>query len=398
MYVTRSLLKKYLNAEHVVSIAPHGPSREMPPPPLTQLSGVSDFLDSLERGGKGAVLLKVEDLKGPLRKVVPLLLQLLKSFSDKVCFILASPSIRRSREFFSLKAEVLAGFHVKQHDPSERHLHVGRTRYGTEVFLTEEVVSSDTVLEVSSVQPHPAAGFTGGSELILPGTSSLETTVQHHVKWLLQGLYSAGISEEENLFREDMHCAADSVDLLSLDVVLDFNCLPLHYFSGDHRSCYENASAMASSICTVEVDDPVDVVVADAYPLDTDLYSSASVFSYVKEVCVEGSAIVVLAEAPRGWGVRSFPRYLSLDVDELASLLKEAVLSPHEAIYALKALQLLSLAEERRIFLVAPNLSDADFSENIHVRSQLSSALREIAPAESALLVRRAGFFIVKLK
>ncbi len=398
MHMVRSLLKKYLSVEHIISIAPHGPSQERLPPPLTRLSGISDFIDSLERGNRGAVLLKVEDLEGPLRKVVGRFVQLLKSFSDKVCFILASPSIRRSREPFGIEAGVLMGFHVKQHDPSKRHLHVGRTRYGTEIFLAEEVVSSDVVLEISSVQPHPAAGFTGGSELILPGASSLETTVQHHVKWLLQGFYSAGVSEEENLFREDMHCAADSVDLLSLDVVLDYNCLPLQYFSGDHRSSYEKASIMASSICTVEVDDPVDLVIADAYPLDIDLFSSASVTSYVREVCVEGGAIIVLADAPRGWGIKSFPHYLSLDVDELASLLREAVLSPHEAIYASKALQLLSLAEDRRIFFVAPHLGDADLSENVYVRSQLSSALREITSAESALLVKRAGLFIVKPK
>ena len=68
-----------------------------------------------------------------------------------------------------LGEEVLRRFSVFNHHPFDRCTHVGRTSFGTEVFINAEVMQCDFKIAIGCVTPHLFTVFSGGGKNILPG-------------------------------------------------------------------------------------------------------------------------------------------------------------------------------------------------------------------------------------
>ncbi|MEM4847632.1 MAG: lactate racemase domain-containing protein, partial [Thermosphaera sp.] len=69
------------------------------------------------------------------------------------------------------------------HDCRGINKYVGATSRGLQVEVDSTFVEADFRVTVGLVAPHPWAGFSGGSKVVLPGLSSQRTIVEHHVRW-----------------------------------------------------------------------------------------------------------------------------------------------------------------------------------------------------------------------
>ncbi|HDQ99152.1 MAG TPA: DUF2088 domain-containing protein [candidate division WOR-3 bacterium] len=83
-----------------------------------------------------------------------------------------------------LGPDLLARHHncVGFHDcrDSKRLFFNGRTGRGTDVWFNRELMWTEAVIAVNSVEPHYFAGFTGGRKTFLPGIAGEETITRNH--------------------------------------------------------------------------------------------------------------------------------------------------------------------------------------------------------------------------
>ncbi|MEM3980926.1 MAG: lactate racemase domain-containing protein, partial [Ignisphaera sp.] len=86
-------------------------------------------------------------------------------------------------EFIELLGEdIVKNYTVVSHnsDDIDNHVYLGKTSFGTEIYINKTVYLSDLVIGIGLIEPHFFAGYSGGRKLILPGISSTKTVYQNH--------------------------------------------------------------------------------------------------------------------------------------------------------------------------------------------------------------------------
>ena len=120
--------------------------------------------------------------------------------------------------------------------------------------------------------PHPIAGFGGGSKIVLPGISSVETIYQNHKSsfekvWFDRTKpfsYHFG-----NLQNVDMREDAEEVAMLigldyKVDVLVNTKCEIIDVFAGHPIAEYYEGVKKAFKAYAMEHFDPVDVCIVNA--------------------------------------------------------------------------------------------------------------------------------------
>lgn len=109
-----------------------------------------------------------------------------------------------------LGEDIPGRFLVFNHNVFENLVDLGKTSQGTPVLVNKEVMSCDLKVAVHGIIPHRGAGFGGGSKIVLPGISSIETVTYNHTK-ISEGLGKGRV--KGNMRRRDMDEAAEMVGI-----------------------------------------------------------------------------------------------------------------------------------------------------------------------------------------
>jgi nickel-dependent lactate racemase len=147
--------------------------------------------------------------------------------------------------------------------------YLGQSSRGIPLYLNQAVMACDLKIGVGCIYPHPAAGFSGGSKIIMPGVCGLETTrIMHDY---VQGAERRGGSIETALRQEmDEVAAMVGLDLL-VNVVLNQERQIAALFVGDKTLAFQQGVAFAAELYRVNPVAEADIVVADMYPFDLNL-------------------------------------------------------------------------------------------------------------------------------
>ena len=87
--------------------------------------------------------------------------------------------------------------------------------------INPEVARADLRIGISSILPHPMAGYGGGPKIVMPGVANYEFIRDHHMKHLIHPRSTAGLTEG-NPFHEDCMRAAKAIGLdFSINCVYD---------------------------------------------------------------------------------------------------------------------------------------------------------------------------------
>jgi len=206
------------------------------------------------------------------------------------------------------------------HDSLGPHVHVGTTGRGLSVEIDERFASADFKVTVGVVAPHPWAGFSGGSKVVLPGLSSLRTIVEHHLKW-----YSAGKPGvvEGNPFREEIEEAGKLAGVdWALNMVLDEEGKVAYAEGGEPSESFRKCMEVARSMYVRPVEGLYDSALVFAEPLDLGLYQATKALEHAAPAVEEGGSLVVVAACPRGYGSEEFKRFASMDGEAIEELLR----------------------------------------------------------------------------
>jgi nickel-dependent lactate racemase len=180
------------------------------------------------------------------------------------------------------------------HWKEEHHLRrIGETSDGTPIRVNRMLAESDLVIGIGQIVPHRVMGFTGGSSIVQPGVSGPEIT--GHTHWL-SALYPGAeiMGFADNPVRQEVEQIAKQAGLrFIVNVVMDGRERVIHVVAGDPVAAHHRGAEYSRSIYGAPQSEAADVVVAESYPADYDLWQAAKGI-YSSELAVKQNGVVVL--------------------------------------------------------------------------------------------------------
>ncbi len=198
-----------------------------------------------------------------------------------------------------LGRRVLAECPVEIHDPHGDLADTG-VPYGDQTLrVNRAFFEAPLKIGISSVLPHPFAGYGGGAKMMLPGLTDLRSTERSH-KFVLMGL-RGGTDPDQNRFRTEIEEIARRVGFqFTICCVPNASREIAAIYSGDIVAAHRAASRHAARVYASPVGHEFDCLVINAYPKDLDLLQSQGALVSLKTLNrspVRAGGIVLLTTA-----------------------------------------------------------------------------------------------------
>lgn len=255
--------------------------------------------------GRGNAVVLIEDLTRPARleAVLGVVLDELNGAGiadGKVTVIVANGTHRpmtRSELLLKIGPAACRRVNVLPHNCYDGLAGIGRTRAGTEVALNAVAAQADLLIGIGGVYPHGMAGFSGGAKIVLPGVAGIESIAQNH---MIQGTGYGSV--DGNPLRADMEEAARMARLrFIVNCVVNDRREICGVFAGDPVAAHRRACELARTVCRTEVPGSPDLLILNAYPMDTDLFQAAKALGPAERITC-ARRIVLIAGCPEGFG------------------------------------------------------------------------------------------------
>jgi nickel-dependent lactate racemase len=216
--------------------------------------------------------------------------------------------MRRSDFVKKLGEDIVARFRVFNHNPFGNCTYVGTTStLKTRLYINEEYMKCDLRIIIGSCVPHSAAGFGGGSKMIVPGIASYETINWNHK---VGGVSIAPISPgakptqgmgliDENLFKKDVDEAAGlaGIDFL-INTIVNLWGEPVSVYAGNWKEVFAAAVKEAKSHYRTSKVLDKDIVIANNYAKVNE--ATVGLAAAIPIVSARGGDIILIANAPEG--------------------------------------------------------------------------------------------------
>lgn len=168
--------------------------------------------------------------------------------------------------------------------------YLGRTARGTPIRVNRAVMRCDLKIGIGSICPHPAAGFSGGSKILVPGVCGIETIRYLHDHFGME--HRRGSAENE--FREELDVIATIAGLdFIVNAVLNRKREIAYVFAGDKTLAFRRGAAAARELYGVNPLWDADITVADTYPFDSSLQGMKRGFWPFAGARPDGSRVVI---------------------------------------------------------------------------------------------------------
>jgi len=214
----------------------------------------------------------------------------------------------------NLGKEVVDRFTVINHisDEEDRHVFIGKTRFGTEVKLNRKYVDARLKIATGLVEPHFFAGFSGGYKSVLPGIASTKTVYHNHSFEMIDHPKSKAGVLEGNPIHEDIEAAGrlSGLNLIVNVTVSNGRLSSIH--AGEVDKTYEEAIDKVRSEACVSIDHLYDVIVTSngGFPLDRNLYQAVKGISVGESIVKKRGSIIVLSECRDGVAHEEFRKLM----------------------------------------------------------------------------------------
>jgi len=274
----------------------------------------SEPLHRLARGRRDAVILACDLTRDvPDSIIIPMILDELNKagIADRrITIVVACGAHRPITEQEALKrfgSEVLPRVRLVNHVAAdEKSLRlIGRTSFGTEIWINRIVADSDLIIATGCIIPHVIAGYGGGRKLIVPGVAGEETIRNNHRP---ENINANGVSfclVEGNVIHEELTEAAQMASLeFIVNVVWDGNGQLVEAVAGDMAAAWDHGVAVADRLYTVPVKERCDILLTSGggAPTDVNFYQAVRGMQVGMPVVRDGGAVVLVAECTEGVG------------------------------------------------------------------------------------------------
>lgn len=267
-------------------------------------------LEAMVRASRArTVLVLVDDLTRPTpqSEMLPAVLEALAraGIEERDITVLVATGLHRTMDAREIERRfgprVSGRVRVVCHDASdpESLVSLGSAADGTPIMANRLVKEHDFIISVGCIEPHRIAGFSGGAKMVQPGICGERITASIHWRgWRAEGETIYGIAD--NPIRREMEAIGERAGLrFIVNVVLGADGRPRQYFCGDPREAFRAGSRESLRLASVPVE-PADIVVADSWPFDIDLWQACKAVSVAELVVRPGGTIVLVTPCPEG--------------------------------------------------------------------------------------------------
>ncbi len=240
---------------------------------LSKPAGPFPFQSLLSKAKSVAIIVDDATRPTPVAKILGTLLSSIEEngFSRENVTIVVAIGTHEIMEKKALDARLGAGvlsrYKVVQHNCRQSDLvPVQIPDDGRVVKINPEVARADLRVGISSVLPHPMAGYGGGPKIVMPGICNFDFIRDHHMKNVGHPRSAAGVTKG-NPFHEDCMRVARAVRLdFSLNCVYDQKGQIVRIIGGDLESAFRQAVDLCLKKLSHKFEDKVDVTITSTYP------------------------------------------------------------------------------------------------------------------------------------
>ena len=208
----------------------------------------------------------------PVADILDVLLPMLTESgcpADVVTIVVAlGTHVAMSREGLEtrLGAQVVSTYRIVQHDAWQTDLVPVRMEDGRVVRINPVIAASDVKIGVSSILPHPMAGYGGGPKLLMPGVCDIQFIMGHHMRHGIHPKSRVGLALG-NPFHEDCMRIARTIGLdLTIDCVYDRQGRITNIVAGSLDEAFAEATGICFEKLGHRFGEKVDVSIASSYP------------------------------------------------------------------------------------------------------------------------------------
>ena len=302
-------------AEHEVTNHPHQWQMRMAELLSQATSGpaLTDLLHDLDENGKIAIVMEDLTRNSPLDEILEIIMAEIRHADirdDQIKFVSACGMHPHAdeKDYRARLCEGTENIPIRLnpwHDPSE-YTNLGRAGK-FDILIDKEVVNADIRILISHTSPHLQAGFGGGYKMFLPGCAEIKTIRMLHRLGISYGglRQMVGTDPDSNKMRMMTDQAGKMIDeahgtTFSVQFMLDEDNSPSHIASGTTLPVHR----MLTKKCAIEhgivTEEPGDVLIANAYPRDFDLWQ---MFKSIPNTCWAarpGGIVICIGKCEKG--------------------------------------------------------------------------------------------------
>ncbi len=333
----------------------------------------TDRICEIARGKKKVLILSDDNSRRtPVNKVIPYLMAELEEAGvrkDNVNFLMALGTHRdMSREELieKLGQEIFENYEILNHHShnDDELVEVGTILSGTGVWVNKELKNADLIIGLGGIVPHPAAGFSGGGKIVAPGVCSTLTTGQFH--W-----QSVSYPQKEILGQRDnpIRTMIDDIALragldLIVNILQDRSDRIIRVVVGDFIEAHRAGCAYAREIFGVKVPADMDIVIADSYPADIEMWQAVKGLCALEVMVPDDAVLIYVSPCPEGMSVMhpEMSQYGFQTYDNAKALLESGKVN---MVIAHQMVQVGRLLERTRCFLISAGIKDREEIERV---------------------------------
>jgi lactate racemase len=327
----------------------------------------------LAQGKKRALILSDDNSrKTPIHRVAPCVLNELREAGikkDNIKFLIALGT-HRDMTLDEL-AEKLGRDILENYEVSNHHSHipdelarVGQTLCGTEVWVNKALQDADLIIGLGGIVPHPAAGFSGGGKIVAPGVCNPTTTGLFHWQSVSYP-QKAILGKRDNPIREMIDEIARKAGLdVIVNIVQDTEDRIVKVVVGDPVKAHRVGCECALGIFGVKVPGNADIIIADSFPADIEMWQAVKGLCALEVMAPDGSILIYVSPCPEGMSIKhpAMSRY-GFQTYEGAKRLLDA--GKIHMVVAHQMVQVGRLLQRTRCFLISSGITDRGEIERV---------------------------------
>jgi len=211
--------------------------------------------------------------------------------------------LTRAERIAKMGESVVTKHAVEYHrcsDPNEL-APIGKHLNGVEFMVNRRLREADIVIGIGNIIPHSIKGYSGGSNIILPGVSGSDSIGVMH--WRnLDFTTEEILGVRDNPVREIIDDAAGKAGLdYIVNTIVNNDIEILDAVAGAPLEAHREGARRAARVFEVSIPEKADIVLFDAFQNDLDFWQAWKGFMPAS-VCVKpGGIVVTVAECREGF-------------------------------------------------------------------------------------------------
>jgi len=263
--------------------------------------------------------------------------------------------------------EVLDRVSVVNHNAwdKENLVYVGKTSSGIPIWLNKAYHNADIKIGVGNIVPHPAAGWSGGSKIVMPGVCGVETIGMVHFHSALYPIEKVFGIRDNPIRREFDEIALKSGLGMIVNTIQNELKEVVDIVAGDVIEAHRHGVKIAEEIYRPKT--PLaDLAIVSAYPYDIDYWQASKGYLSAYLALRRGGAAVLIAKLPEG--ISPIPQHRdtllslsNLTPNEIRRSVQEG--DVEDIVAASVAMTLARAREKIRMYIITDRLSDKECSK-----------------------------------